>query len=126
MKKRREMRCNLILILAVLSTLAASCGLLTGSGGSAAGKERLCLNIASRFDKTLANRKNTCVTYADCSCYNPVSKSSGCGGITDKVTADALGVIEKEFHEAGCPRPIRCAAWICSPVCAKGRCFNGN
>lgn len=83
-----------------------------------------CRAIADRFDAVLAGATGACRTDADCACYNPVSRKSGCGGITERKTADKLRKLEEEFHRAPCSRWVRCAPWACRPVCARGLCVN--
>ena len=123
------MNSNTSLILATfaaaLCTALAACG--PGVSMSAAGLSIAeCRAIADRFDTIHAGADGACRTNADCGCYNPVSRKSGCGGITDRETAKKLGELEAEFHRAKCPWWFQCAPWACMPVCAAGRCVNGR
>lgn len=88
---------------------------------------RRCESLASRYDQVLDTMTVSCETDADRGCYKAMSKKSGCGGIADTTTADALNSLEKDFREAGCsPWPVRCAPVKCGPVCEKGISVNGK
>jgi len=84
-----------------------------------------CADIEKRYDEILSNAGGACTGNADCGCYGPVSVKSGCGGVTDKKSADRLRELGREFRHTGCDFHIRCAAWFCNPVCSYGRCNNG-
>ena len=86
----------------------------------------VCGEIAERFAKVLAGGSGACAKNAGCGCYNPVSRDAGCGGVTDRATADRLRRLESEFRRAGCEWPIDCEAWLCDPRCERGRCVNGR
>src|SRR4051812_16265677 len=83
-----------------------------------------CAEIAARFEAALHAASGLCATAAECACYNPVAKSAGCGGVTDRATADQLSALEAEFHQASCRWPVECAAWSCAPKCVNGHCRN--
>lgn len=120
------MKCNSRSINPVL--MAALCAVLAAACHGSAESRRLekCRAIADRFDVVLAGASGACETNADCGCYNPVSRKSGCGGITDRRTADVLRKIRDEYYGAKCEPWIRCAPWACMPVCDRGRCVNGR
>ena len=105
---------------------SAGCGLREGMGCAASRHEAVCREIAERYDAVLAGRTCTCVKNEDCACYGPASKKSGCGGIAERATVEKLRAIRDEFHRAGCLLSIRCAPWVCNPVCDAGVCVNGR
>ena len=53
-----------------------------------------------------------------------VDTSSGCGGVTDRATADAIEKLRGDFQRAQCKSGIQCGAWTCAPKCTAGRCTN--
>jgi hypothetical protein len=111
---------NRRLLALVCSLLSIACGKdRDGSGGPPADT---CPQIAASFRDALKSAGGACTTAADCACYNPVVADAGCGGVTDRATADALADLERRFHAAGCPWPHQCAAWVCNPACVEGRC----
>ncbi|HPI22456.1 MAG TPA: hypothetical protein PLE73_04625 [Spirochaetota bacterium] len=63
-----------------------------------------------------------CVQSNECGCYGAITEKAGCGGVTDKGTADQLGAIAMEFNAAKCAYSRRCAPWLCAPKCVNGRC----
>ena len=115
-------RTVIICAAAILLASLAACG-RSEAVSQSAGE---CRAVAERFDAALSGASGACRTDADCACYKPVSRRSGCGGITDKKTADTLRKLEVEFHRAKCDWWVRCAPWACRPVCARGRCINGR
>jgi hypothetical protein len=106
--------------------LALACSLLLsaceGRGGSEAPPTEACAEIAARFRDALTTASAVCTTDADCGCYSPVAADAGCGGVTDRATADTLADLERRFHAASCPWPHQCPASLCNPTCVEGRC----
>jgi hypothetical protein len=121
-----DMKINRRMIDAAL--MAVLCAVLAVACNGSAESRRFekCSVIAERFDAVLAGSTGACNTDADCGCYNPVSRKTVCGGITDKKTADRLRELEAEFHRAKCEWWVECGPWACVPVCARGRCVNGR
>ncbi|HEY8431399.1 MAG TPA: hypothetical protein VIL20_23625 [Sandaracinaceae bacterium] len=87
---------------------------------------RACEDIQQQFRHAMARATGRCSADTDCGCFNPVVGEAGCGGITDRATADALSEIEHAFHAARCPWPHQCGPWRCEPVCRDGRCVNSQ
>jgi hypothetical protein len=74
------------------------------------------------FD-AIVERGGACATDADCRCYpGGISPKHGCGGVTDAKSAAELEAIAKK---QGPTEGIDCAAWMCAPICERGRCING-
>jgi hypothetical protein len=92
---------------------------------AAATGSTLCADIEKRYDTVLSAAGGACRSNTDCGCYGPVSKKSVCGGVTDKQTTIRLNDLVQEFRRAGCDWHIRCAPWLCNPVCERGRCIRG-
>ena len=85
-----------------------------------------CDGHSADFRARMATATGSCTSDAECGCFNPVVGEAGCGGITDRASSDALGVIEATFHADACPWPHRCAPWACEPACREGRCVNAG
>jgi hypothetical protein len=79
-----------------------------------------CADIRARFNAELAKRTDRCSAAADCACYG--AEGGGCGGVTDRATADRVRPISEEFHAAKCRYQVHCAPWACEPKCQNGRC----
>jgi hypothetical protein len=114
----------------VVSTIVLSavtgCIAQPGQGESDSRRDSVCGTIARRFDTVLSGENLTCRKNTECGCYSQVSINAGCGGVTDRATADRLKALEKEFHQAGCSWPVNCPLWFCDPVCVNGRCGHGR
>ena len=111
---------------AFLFALAAlvSCGREGANGTPSSGAA--CDALTERWSTTLAHAPGTCTTAADCACFNGgIEKAHGCGGVTDRATAEALEQVRADFAKAQCKSGIDCGAWACAPKCAAGRCTNG-
>lgn len=83
-----------------------------------------CAERVDAFEEALAApNAGTCEADSDCRCYpGGISKTHGCGGITDAKTGEKLASIAAEHMKAGCKSGIDCAAWMCMPSCKHGRC----
>ncbi|HNV46139.1 MAG TPA: hypothetical protein PKJ16_03790 [Spirochaetota bacterium] len=95
-----------------------ACGRIT----DAVGADDPCPGIRARFDAVLERASGACVQSNECGCYGAITEKAGCGGVTDKGTADQLGAIAMEFNAAKCAYSRRCAPWLCAPKCVNGRC----
>lgn len=118
-------------LLALVPILSAACTkepsrtTPLSDSGSPASPKMDCDAYASAFNDVLGRTSGACAAAADCKCFpGGVSTKHGCGGITDKATAENLESLAKGFRTAGCPSSIACAAWRCQPVCRGGRCGN--
>lgn len=85
-----------------------------------------CAVHAAEFRRAMARATGQCSADTDCGCFDPVVGEAGCGGITDRATADRLQEIERAFHASSCPWPHQCGPWRCEPVCRDGRCVNSQ
>ena len=108
----------------VLAALLPACH-ADGAAPQAPEPSSTCEGHGDDFRARMATATGSCTTDSECGCFNPVVAEAACGGITDRASADALGVIEAAFHASGCPWPHQCAAWSCEPACREGRCVNG-
>jgi hypothetical protein len=81
-----------------------------------------CAELQQRFAQVLAAAPGRCRDASECGCYNPVAPGTGCGGVTDALTARRLGEIQAEFLGAGCRWPVQCGPQACRPQCVAGRC----
>ncbi len=119
--------CIPVLLFLVTAGLALLLFAIMPTPDSPAGTlEKTCGEIEKLYDETLSGAGGRCRTGADCDCYGPVSKKSLCGGVTDKTSARRLKELSKAYYAAKCPVRIRCAPWLCRPVCIKGRCTRGS
>jgi hypothetical protein len=82
-----------------------------------------CVVASAKFRVTLDKHSGSCTTAADCGCYpGGIDRRSGCGGVTDKATAERLQKIADDFHQMKCKLQAHCAAWQCAPKCSDGKC----
>jgi hypothetical protein len=120
----------------VLALLAMACraeqrpapaGAEPSAAASAAAPADPCAALAVDFARRLDGAAGTCQKDADCACYpGGTGERAGCGGITDRTSADALQAIAKQFRIAHCPYARQCAPWTCTPRCRDGRCAAGH
>lgn len=85
-----------------------------------------CSDRVSAFESALSTPSaGSCAQDTDCKCYpGGVSKTHGCGGVTDTATSEKLASIAADYLKDGCQSGIDCAAWMCTPSCQSGKCTN--
>lgn len=82
-----------------------------------------CVVAIAQFEVALKAAPGACSAAADCACYpGGVGKLSGCGGVTDKVTANKLQTIASAYRKDGCSPTVNCAPRLCQPRCDDGKC----
>jgi hypothetical protein len=82
-----------------------------------------CASTIAAYD-ALVSSGGTCASDADCVCFNGgVSKTTPCGGATDKASAAKLDKLVKDYETAQCDA-LMCAAVMCTPSCKAGHCAN--
>jgi len=82
-----------------------------------------CAPYLDEFARALAAAPGSCRIDGDCACYpGGIGEASGCGGVTDAITARALDAIAGRYLAAGCDHTVQCAPWICMPRCVDGTC----
>lgn len=83
-----------------------------------------CVVTAAAFDKELETMDRSCQSDADCVCYpGGVSEKAGCGGVTNKASAEKLYELSRQFHDDGCRHVLQCAPRPCKTKCDAGQCI---
>ncbi|MDB4938991.1 MAG: hypothetical protein JWP87_5963 [Labilithrix sp.] len=82
-----------------------------------------CTRLADEFRTVRRAGSLACSADDDCACFAGVDPEVPCGGVIDAKTAQKLATIEKKMSgPPACRLDHQCAAQICNPGCAAGRC----
>jgi hypothetical protein len=82
-----------------------------------------CAAIVLQMQQVLKALPSKCRTNQDCVCYaGGIESVTGCGGVSDRSTADQIFALQQRFNNKRCSYRVDCGPGLCKASCVDGTC----